>query len=274
VPGCPSFGGQRTIAQARARVQRSARPRSRVFNTQGKQHSLLAQALRVRSACAASFLRHGRHRPSTAHAGGGVGSIRRMQMPQALCSGNHRAVCEQNTVTANPSIERTYNGGRPCAVLRASRAPLYAAHVERYAAARPREVKSCSFCLPSAQGLRQRCAVARRSVVQARTHGQSRVRSAVFVLRQRCALGEAAVQRAGRLHPFFGEASAFKQPRCRPSFFAGWCDARAGCASATAALPSLWARHNPSIERTNNGGRQLAVCQGLCAPLFAAHVER
>jgi hypothetical protein len=31
----------------------------------------------------------------------------------------------------NTSIERTYNGGRPCAVLRASRAPLYAAHVER-----------------------------------------------------------------------------------------------------------------------------------------------
>jgi hypothetical protein len=33
-------------------------------------------------------------------------------------------------------------------------------------------------------------------------------------------------------------------------------------------------RPNPSIERTNNGGRRLAVCQGLCAPLFAAHVER
>jgi hypothetical protein len=33
-------------------------------------------------------------------------------------------------------------------------------------------------------------------------------------------------------------------------------------------------RPNPSIERTNNGGRRRAVCQGLCAPLFAAHVER
>jgi hypothetical protein len=31
----------------------------------------------------------------------------------------------------NPSIERTNNGGRPCAVLRASLAPLFAAHVER-----------------------------------------------------------------------------------------------------------------------------------------------
>jgi hypothetical protein len=33
-------------------------------------------------------------------------------------------------------------------------------------------------------------------------------------------------------------------------------------------------RPNPSIERTNNGGRRRAVCQDLCAPLFAAHVER
>jgi hypothetical protein len=66
-----------------------------------------------------------------AHAGGGVGSIGRMQRPQALRSRNHRADCEQNTVTANPSIERTNNGGQQLAVLRASRAPLFAAHVER-----------------------------------------------------------------------------------------------------------------------------------------------
>jgi hypothetical protein len=33
-------------------------------------------------------------------------------------------------------------------------------------------------------------------------------------------------------------------------------------------------RPNPSIERTNNGGRRRAVCQDLRAPLFAAHVER
>jgi hypothetical protein len=31
---------------------------------------------------------------------------------------------------------------------------------------------------------------------------------------------------------------------------------------------------NPSIERTNNGGQQLAVLRALHAPLFAAHVER
>jgi hypothetical protein len=31
---------------------------------------------------------------------------------------------------------------------------------------------------------------------------------------------------------------------------------------------------NPSIERTNNGGQQLAVLRAWRAPLFAAHVER
>jgi hypothetical protein len=44
-----------------------------------------------------------------------------MQMPQAPRSRNHRAVYEQNTVTANPSIERT-----------SKRLRLFAAaHVER-----------------------------------------------------------------------------------------------------------------------------------------------
>jgi hypothetical protein len=80
------------------------------------------------------------------------------------------------------------------------------------------------------------------------------------------------VQRQGR-HPFFADASAFKQPRCRPSFFAGRRDAWARCAGATIALP-LWARHNPSIERTNNGGRFCAASAAVCGPLFAAHVER
>jgi hypothetical protein len=31
---------------------------------------------------------------------------------------------------------------------------------------------------------------------------------------------------------------------------------------------------NPSIERTNNGGRVCAASAAVCAPLFAAHVER
>jgi hypothetical protein len=66
-----------------------------------------------------------------AHAGGGIGSIRRMQVPQAFRSRNHRAVCEQNTVTANPSVERTNNGGRGLAVCPAVCAPLFAAHLQR-----------------------------------------------------------------------------------------------------------------------------------------------
>jgi hypothetical protein len=66
-----------------------------------------------------------------AYASGGVGSIRRMQMPQALRSRNRCAEREQNTVTANPSIERTNNGGRFCAASAAVCTPLFAAHVER-----------------------------------------------------------------------------------------------------------------------------------------------
>jgi hypothetical protein len=66
-----------------------------------------------------------------AHAGGGVGSIRRMQRPQAFRSRNYRAVCKQNTVTANPSVERTNNGGRALAVWSAVCAPLFAAHLQR-----------------------------------------------------------------------------------------------------------------------------------------------
>jgi hypothetical protein len=79
--------------------------RSKVFSAQSNFRSsprpceYAAPAL-LRSCAAAGIGR-------AAHAGGGVGSIRRMQMPQALRSRNRRAVCEQNTVTANPSIERT-----------------------------------------------------------------------------------------------------------------------------------------------------------------------
>jgi hypothetical protein len=44
--------------------------------------------------------------------------------------------------------------------------------------------------------------------------------------------------------------------------------------SAAAPLFFRRAAHNPSIERTNNGGPRLAVSPAVCAPLFAAHVER
>jgi hypothetical protein len=42
-------------------------------------------------------------------------------------------------------------------------------------------------------------------------------------------------------------------------------------------LRCLRAKHvtaNRSLERTNNGGRRLAVCQRLFAPLFAAQLQR
>ncbi len=61
-----------------------------------------------------------------AHAGGGVGSIRCMQRQQVRRSLRRRAVCEQNTVTANPSLERTSKS-----LLRKLSA---AAQLQRYAA--------------------------------------------------------------------------------------------------------------------------------------------
>jgi hypothetical protein len=105
------------------------RGHSQFFSTQGNTRAsprpceYAAPAL-LRSSATAGIGR-------AAHAGGGVGSIRRMQMPQAFRSRNHRAVFEQNTVTANPSIERTNNGWRALAVWPAVREPLFAAHVER-----------------------------------------------------------------------------------------------------------------------------------------------
>jgi hypothetical protein len=98
---------------------RSLRSHGQCFSTHGNTRSsprpceYAAPAL-LRSCAAAGIGR-------AAHAGGGVGSIRRMQRPLALRSRIHRAVFEQNTVTANPSIERT-----------SKRLRLFAAaHVER-----------------------------------------------------------------------------------------------------------------------------------------------
>jgi hypothetical protein len=105
------------------------RGRGQCFSAQGTSRALSRPCEYAAPALLGSSATAGIGR--AAHAGGGVGSIRRMQMPQALRSRNRRAEREQNTVTANPSIERTNNGGRACAVLRAVRAPLFAAHVER-----------------------------------------------------------------------------------------------------------------------------------------------
>jgi hypothetical protein len=93
----------------------------------------LATALRVRSACAASVLAPrpaSAMRPMPAVASAALVAYERplsaVGLPTLRCLRK-----QWRAMTANPSIERTYNGRQPCAVLRASRAPLYAAHVER-----------------------------------------------------------------------------------------------------------------------------------------------
>jgi hypothetical protein len=97
------------------------RGHARCFSTHGNTRSSPRPCEYAAPALLRSWAAAGMGR--TADAGGGVGSIRRMQMPQALRSRNRCTEREQNTVTANPSIERTVSG-----VLRT---PPTAAHVER-----------------------------------------------------------------------------------------------------------------------------------------------
>ncbi len=129
-----------------------------------------------------------------------------------------------------------------------------AAHVERYAASQAR-MRCSSFCLR----WRQRCAVARRCLALARTCGLSRVRGAVFFLRQRRAGSQAAAQRPHPLRSFLAHAPAVKHQRCRRPCFASRRDARHLRAGATRGLLRVAARHNPSIERTYNGGRSCSA---------------
>ena len=188
---------------------------------------------------------------------------------RSRCFGAVRQPVPFGPGSANPSIERTYNGGWPCAAPAAVCAPLYAAHVERYAASQAR-MRCSSFCLC----WRQRCAVARRCLALARTYGLSRVRGAVFFLRQRRAGSQAAAQRPHPLRSFLAHAPAVKHQRCRRPCFASRRDARHHRAGATGGPLRVAARHNPSIERTYNGGRPCAVLRASRAPLYAAHVER
>jgi hypothetical protein len=51
-----------------------------------------------------------------------------------------------------------------------------------------------------------------------------------------------------------------------------WASSRAGASRLSGV--SGPGSHNPSIERTNNGGRACAVWRAVRGPLFAAHVER
>ena len=112
-------------------------------------------------------------------------------------------------------------------------------------------MRCSSFCLR----WRQRCAVARRCLALARTCGLSRVRGAVFFLRQRRAGSEATVQRQRPLRSFHAHEPAVKHQRCRHPLFASRRDARHLRASATRGLLRVAARHNPALERTAYGRR-------------------
>jgi hypothetical protein len=138
VPGRPSVGGRRTVvrvpreARAPRGLERTQRP-SRLSSAEWLQNRrcACAPALRVRSAYVVFVLRQGRHRPA-AHAGGGVAGVGASRAEgSAVLSQQPRAKPTVQEAPPNPSIERTNNGGRGRAVLRASRAPLFAAHVER-----------------------------------------------------------------------------------------------------------------------------------------------
>jgi hypothetical protein len=128
---CRAVRPSAASAPLRMRAQEfgASAKRSKIFSAQGNTRSSPRPCEYAAPALLRSLATAGIGR--AAHAGGGVGSMRRMQMLQALRSRNHRAVCEQNTVTANPSIERTNNGGRFCVAPAAVCAPLFAAHVER-----------------------------------------------------------------------------------------------------------------------------------------------
>jgi hypothetical protein len=128
---CRAVRPSAASAPVRVRAQEfgGLRGPGQYFSMQGNTRALprpceYAAPAPLRSSATASIGR-------AAHAGGSVGSIRRMQMLQALRSRSRCAEREQNTVTANPSIERTNNGWQACAVWRAVRGPLFAAHVER-----------------------------------------------------------------------------------------------------------------------------------------------
>jgi hypothetical protein len=166
---------------------------------------------------------------------------------------------------SNPSIERT-----------SKRLRLFAAaHVERYATAQPRVNYRSSFRLRSAGSQRHRRTVARRRRVHARTHGLSRVRGAVFFLRSRQApIGAKMHWQRSESRLFLTYQCAVNQRRCRLLSCTRRRDARHSQAGVAARRLRVVASHNPTVERTNNGGPRLAVQPAVCAPLIAAHLRR
>jgi hypothetical protein len=111
-----------------------------------------------------------------------------------------------------------------------------------------------------------------------RAQSQSRSSSEEWLQNRRCACAPALRVRSACA------AFVLCQGRHRPSALAGGgvvglCASRAEGSAVLSQQPRAKltvqkAPPNPSIERTNNGGRFCAASAAVCAPLFAAHVER
>jgi hypothetical protein len=161
-------------------------------------------------------------------------------------------------MTPNPSIE-----GMPKR-LRLSCTP----HVKRYASAQPlsclvsvqpREPVRVVAAVPRVRGLRaSRCALPQRFFAR-----RSAARRCVRMRTAQRGFGAARLgQRelravAERPAVCLVGGSAVKQP-CRTA----------------AQVPLNPGLHNRSFEPTNTGGRRWAVFEGLCAPVFAAQLQR
>jgi hypothetical protein len=126
--GCPSFGGQRTVA---LEVGSSAVCAATVWCAQaqvrigGVPRPCEYAAPALLCSCVTAGIGH------AAHAGGCFRGVGGAHWPQASGTRQRRAVCGHEYVTANPSVERTNNGGPRLAVSPAVRAPLFAAHLQR-----------------------------------------------------------------------------------------------------------------------------------------------
>jgi hypothetical protein len=225
--------------------------------------------------------------------------------------GNAQAV----QLRPNPSIERTNNGGRGCAASAAVCAPLFAAHVERYASAAvrcysnvglfgglrarsevPRALRmssalsvlgrfaprlmrsavlfahagSCSQ-VRATQTPRRECVLRERSLVCTPRRGRSAalrcLHRPVLARTQRRSATAAQRWACASERGFTRSQNALRCASSRP-----WASSRGGASRLSGV--SGPGSHNPSIERTNNGGQRLAVLRASLAPLFAAHVER
>jgi hypothetical protein len=163
----------------------------------------------------------------------------------------------------NQSVERTNNGGPRLAVSPAVRAPLFAAHLQRYASAL---AAPCFVWRLVRQPVRTGGLVLGAAVP--RQGHRAWLRSFFASGASRCAGRERGVRavpaaqgerRAGAERPAVSSAAAV--PVCTVGPTAPQCLLGPGS-------------HNQSVERTNNGGPRLAVAPAVRAPLFAAHLQR